>query len=361
VIHVLMDAQQRGARVFLLGNGGSAATASHMANDLNKLTIVDGQPRFKAIALTDNVPLMTAWGNDTAYENIFVEQMLNFLEPGDVVVGISTSGNSGNVVRALEVAREYGAITVGFIGRDGGQLRHVADHCVFVPSDHIGQQEDVHMVLDHVIANTLRDLIVAEQLWKNGNKEIGEKVGAVFLDRDGVINENRSDYVKCWEEFEFLPGVFDPLRFLAQNHKVIVVVSNQSAIGRGLVPGEVVEGIHRRMRIEIQRRGGRIDGVFYCPHRPDDNCGCRKPRPGLLLRAADELNLDLAGSYFVGDAVSDVEAALAAGCAPIFVLTGRGREQRPLLHENGYNSVPVVRDLAEAVSLLPNGRRWARG
>jgi D-sedoheptulose 7-phosphate isomerase len=139
VIYALIDVWQRRARVFLLGNGGSAATASHMAYNLNKLIIVPGQPRFKAIALTDNVPLLTAWGEDTAYENIFVEQLLNFLEPGDVVIGISPSGNSPNVLKALQVAREHGATTVGFTGRDGGRLKRLVDHCIFVPSDHIGQ------------------------------------------------------------------------------------------------------------------------------------------------------------------------------------------------------------------------------
>jgi len=133
-----------------------------MVNDLNKLTIVDGKPRFKAIALTDNIPLMTAWGNDTAYENIFVEQMLNFLEAGDVVIGISTSGNSANVVKAIQVASKYGAITVAFTGDDGGQLKDMADHCIFIPNGHIGIQEDGHMILDHVIANTLKELIEAE-------------------------------------------------------------------------------------------------------------------------------------------------------------------------------------------------------
>ena len=162
VIHALMDAWRRRARVFLLGNGGSAATASHMAYNLNKLTIVPGQPRFKAIALTDNVPLMTAWGNDTAYENIFAEQLLNFLEPGDVVIGISTSGNSPSVLKALHVAQEHGAVTVGFTGRDSGQLKHLVEHCICVPSDHVGQQEDAHMILDHVIATTLRQLIEEE-------------------------------------------------------------------------------------------------------------------------------------------------------------------------------------------------------
>lgn len=162
VIHVLLDAWRRGSKVFLLGNGGSAATASHMANDLNKLVIVPGQPRFKAIALTDNIPLMTAWGNDTAYENIFAEQMLNFLEPGDVAIGISASGNSANILKAMQVAREYGAITLGFTGWDGGKLAGMVDHCILVPSKHIVQQEDMHLVLDHVIATTLRQLIESE-------------------------------------------------------------------------------------------------------------------------------------------------------------------------------------------------------
>ena len=162
VLRVLLDAWRRGSRVFLLGNGGSAATASHMANDLNKYTIVPGQPRFKALALSDNVPLMTAWGNDTSYENIFVEQMLNFWEPGDVAIGISGSGNSANVIKAMEVARELGGIAIGFTGRNGGKLKHVVDHCIHVPSDKIVQQEDGHMILDHLIVSTLRQVIESE-------------------------------------------------------------------------------------------------------------------------------------------------------------------------------------------------------
>ena len=159
VVNVLMDAWERRASVFVLGNGGSASTASHMNSDLNKLTAVKSQPRFKAIALTDNVPLMTAWGNDTSYENIFAEQLENFLGKGDVVIGISTSGNSPNVLKALRVARERGAVTVGFTGRTGGQLKDFVDHCICVPSDNIGQQEDAHLILNHVIATNLRRII----------------------------------------------------------------------------------------------------------------------------------------------------------------------------------------------------------
>jgi D-sedoheptulose 7-phosphate isomerase len=159
VVQVMYRAWQAGKQIFLIGNGGSAATASHMANDLNKLTIVEGMPRMKAIALTDNVPLMTAWSNDTSYENAFSEQMRNFIQTGDIVVCISTSGNSPSILRAVEVARQYEATVIGLTGEPGGALRKSSDYCIAIPDDHIGRQEDGHMILDHVIANTLRDLI----------------------------------------------------------------------------------------------------------------------------------------------------------------------------------------------------------
>ena len=162
VIHVLMDAWRKKNQVFLLGNGGSAATASHMANDLNKFTLVEGQNRFRAIALSDNIPLMTAWANDTSYEHIFVEQLTNFLNEGDIVIGISCSGNSRNVLRAMRFAKKNGAKTIAFTGDNGGKLKDIADQCIFIPSPHIGQQEDGHMILDHVISNTLKELISAE-------------------------------------------------------------------------------------------------------------------------------------------------------------------------------------------------------
>lgn len=157
---VLFEAWRRGKQVFLVGNGGSAATASHMANDLNKLTIAPGKARFKAIALTDNVPLMTAWGNDAAYEDIFAEQLINFVNPGDVIVAISASGNSPNILKAVRVAKERGALAIGLTGDVGGKLKDLVDYCVHIPSPRIGQQEDGHMILDHVIANALKEMIL---------------------------------------------------------------------------------------------------------------------------------------------------------------------------------------------------------
>jgi len=179
-----------------------------------------------------------------------------------------------------------------------------------------------------------------------------KKRQAVFLDRDGVINENRHDYVKSWDEFVFLPTAFEALRRLAKSPFVIIVVSNQSAIHRGLVSHQTVKEIHQRMVFEIQQHGGRIDAIFYCPHRPDEGCDCRKPRPGLLLKAARQFNLDLSRSFLIGDAVSDVEAALAAGCQPVFVLSGRGKEQLPLLKASGINKYHLAVDLLDAVDWI---------
>ena len=172
---------------------------------------------------------------------------------------------------------------------------------------------------------------------------------AVFLDRDGVINENRADYVKSWAEFVFLPNVFQPLRDLAQNGLDVVLVSNQSIIARRILSREQVDAINQCMLAEIERQGGRIDSIYYCPHRPDEGCACRKPRPGMLFRAARDRGLDLSHSYLIGDAVSDVQAGLAAGCRVAMVLTGRGHEQVQLLHPHEQPLVHVVADLAEAV------------
>jgi D-glycero-D-manno-heptose 1,7-bisphosphate phosphatase len=185
---------------------------------------------------------------------------------------------------------------------------------------------------------------------------------AVFLDRDGVICENRSDYVKAWEEVKFLPGVFAALARLASTPFCIVLTTNQSPIGRGILTWAQVEAINRQLVAEIEACGGRVDGVYLCPHRPDEACLCRKPQPGLLLQAAQDLRLDLPRSYLIGDALSDVEAARAAGCSPILVLTGLGRQQWPLLQERQYHHVPVAQDLTAAVRLIVDGDgRSSRG
>lgn len=160
---ILLGARAQGRMIFIIGNGGSAATASHMANDLNKGASVPGQPRFRAMALTDNVPLMTAWANDTRYDRIFVEQMTNFFEPGDVVLAISGSGNSPNVVAAIEWARRAGGVTIGLTGGTGGRLRELAECSIVVPSGWMEQIEDAHLAVAHALCVSLRSRITADR------------------------------------------------------------------------------------------------------------------------------------------------------------------------------------------------------
>lgn len=151
----LIDARERGARIFFLGNGGSAATASHFVNDLTKTPTPD-KP-FRALSLTENVALLTALANDYGYEHVFRHQLETLMGAGDVVVAISASGNSPNVVLAIEYANAHGATTVGLTGFDGGRLRELADVCVHAPTNpgEYGPAEDVHMVLDHLVTSYL--------------------------------------------------------------------------------------------------------------------------------------------------------------------------------------------------------------
>ena len=156
---VIEEAHAAGKQIFVVGNGGSAATASHMRNDLNKGTLghKGDAPwkRFKVIALTDNVSLMTAWANDTDYNTVFSEPLKNLANRGDVLIAISASGNSPNIITAVEVAKELGVKVLGLGGFTGGKLAQLADVCVVVPSNDYGPVEDVHMIIDHILVGYL--------------------------------------------------------------------------------------------------------------------------------------------------------------------------------------------------------------
>ncbi len=159
ILSLLEDCYHNGHRIFLMGNGGSAATASHFALDLAKNTIMPQVPRLKAISLTDHVPLITAWSNDTAYEHIFSEQLANLIEPGDVVIGISASGNSLNVINALLLAKQSRAFTIGILGATGGKIKDIVDAYVLAPGQNIEQEEDAHLIIAHIITRHMRNVV----------------------------------------------------------------------------------------------------------------------------------------------------------------------------------------------------------
>lgn len=161
VVDRLFEGWQQGRTTYIIGNGGSASTASHMMNDLNKMTSMEGAQRFRAIALTDNMPYITAIGNDIEYSDVFIEQLRNLLLPNDILIAISGSGNSENIIRAAQYAREIGASVIGLCGRPGSRLCANADDVVTVAAQSICQQEDGHLILNHAIALTLRERIAA--------------------------------------------------------------------------------------------------------------------------------------------------------------------------------------------------------
>ena len=172
---------------------------------------------------------------------------------------------------------------------------------------------------------------------------------AIFLDRDGVLIENRPNYVRSWDEAVIYPGVLEGLAKASRSPYKFVVVTNQSGVGRGLVDLEAAEDINRRLVVEVQKAGGRIDAVCMCIHPPVQQCDCRKPKPGLILHAARLLGIDLLESKMIGDAPTDIEAGEAAGVGTnAMVRTGRGAGR---LRPNGNPSL-VYDDLQEALSEL---------
>ena len=158
-VNVVLDAYDSGCTVFICGNGGSASTASHMAADLGKNTVAAGRPRLRVLSLNDNMAWLSALANDLGYENVFVEQIENLLKPRDVLIALSASGNSPNIVRAAEFAKAHGGRVLALVGFQGGRLRELADVAVHLPCDAYGPVEDGHLVINHIFTEALRERI----------------------------------------------------------------------------------------------------------------------------------------------------------------------------------------------------------
>ena len=158
VVQILQEVRLNNQQVFIMGNGGSASTASHFVCDLGKNTRINGVPNFRVMGLTDNMAIFSALANDEGYENVFSQQLASFVCPGDAVIGISASGNSANVLNGIQLAKEMGAITIGFTGFDGGRLNSLVDIPIHVDSDLIEHVEDIHLMLEHLICKELREM-----------------------------------------------------------------------------------------------------------------------------------------------------------------------------------------------------------
>lgn len=156
LIEAMLDCCRRGKRIFVMGNGGSASTASHWICDINKGCCLDQEVKFKMICLNDSISTMLAYANDLSYDEVFVEQLKNFFEPGDVVIGISGSGNSRNVLKAIEYANQNGGITAGLCGYTGGKLYDMVHIPILAKVDDMQKVEDVHLIVAHMAMQKIR-------------------------------------------------------------------------------------------------------------------------------------------------------------------------------------------------------------
>lgn len=183
----------------------------------------------------------------------------------------------------------------------------------------------------------------------------------VFLDRDGVINRDSSDFIKTVAEFEFLPRSLDALSLLTKNGFRVILITNQSVIGRGMASPAALTAIHRHLTETVEKHGGRIQDIFFCPHVPEDRCECRKPKPGLIRQAQRRYAISLRDAVMVGDSVKDIECARAAGCgAAVLVRTGNGESAAEIIQEKGMSIDYLAQDLYDAVLWILSATRDGR-
>ncbi len=175
----------------------------------------------------------------------------------------------------------------------------------------------------------------------------------VFLDRDGVINRDSPDYIKRWKEFTFIPGSLAAIRDLTRAGHRLILITNQSAVNRGMITLNQLRDMHSRMTAAIRGRGGNITDIFFCPHRPDEECDCRKPKPGMIRAAQAKYGIDLTESVMVGDSAKDMQCAENAGCGGrVLVLTGNGLESRERLARENRSPDFVAENLRDAAEWI---------
>jgi D-sedoheptulose 7-phosphate isomerase len=318
---LLVRVRERSGRLFILGVGGSAANASHAVNDFRKLT------GMEAYCPTDNVSELTARINDEGWPSVFTSWLqVSKLQARDAVMVFSVGGGSvernvsPNIVAALDYSKAVGASVLGVVGRDGGYTACVADVCVLIPTVHpervTPHTEAFQAVVWHLLVSHPL-LQKAAGRWESLTERKLRR--AVFLDRDGVLTEpsvqdGKPHPPSAPEGVRIPEGTAQALARLKEREFLLLVVTNQPDVARGIQTRAAVEAINRRLRDELA-----LDDVFTCFHDDQDACECRKPRPGLVMRAAEQYGVDLGRSYLTGDRWRDIEAGATAGCKTIWI------------------------------------------
>ena len=298
---VMIRSLRGGGQVIFMGNGGSSADAQHIAAELSGRYMME-RPGMAGVSLSNIAPV-TAIGNDYSYDVVFKRQIDAICRKGDAVVGLSTSGNSKNVILAMEAAKEKGASTISFTG-PRGTMKDIADVAVVINTTETPRIQEGYFVACHAICG-----IIEREMY-------GPK--AVFLDRDDTI---APDVPYCsdpadFDVFEYVP---EQISRLNEAGYMVIVITNQSGIGRGYLDESTLEKIHEKMKVQVAAGGGRIDDIFYCPHMPEDGCNCRKPEVGMGIDAIRKHHINTTESYMVGDKEIDEEFGRRIGCKTIRV------------------------------------------
>ncbi|HEY3420216.1 MAG TPA: HAD-IIIA family hydrolase [Methanomassiliicoccales archaeon] len=296
IANALVKVFRAGGKLIVFGNGGSAADAQHLAAEFSGRYLMERAP-MNAIALT-NLSSITAIGNDYSYDLIFSRQVEAYATDKDAVIGISTSGNSKNVLLAIAKAKQLGAVTIGFTGTRG-RLKDEVDLALTVPSEKTPRIQEGYFASGHIICGLVEKGV------------FGRK--AVFIDRDDTVAKD-VPYCSRPEDLKLFPGVGRSIKELNDAGYLVILVTNQSGVARGYFSLETLDRIHAKLKEDVAADGGSIDAVYFCPHHPDDRCQCRKPQLGLIEQAMRDFDIDLAGSFVIGDSEHDVEMGRKAGC-----------------------------------------------
>ena len=291
-------------KVVLFGNGGSAADAQHIAAEFSGRYMMERAP-LNAIALT-NLSSITAIGNDYSYETVFERQVEGHVREGDAVIGISTSGNSKNVLRAVAKAKELGAVTIGFSG-SSGKLKDAVDVALVIGSRSTPRIQEGYMAAAHIICGLVEKGVFGRR--------------AVFIDRDDTIAKD-VPYCPSPDKLVLFDGVGRSIKRLNDAGFLVIVVTNQSGVGRGYFTESKLSEIHDKMRSDLAMDGAKLDAIYFCPHLPEEGCECRKPNIGMVLQAMRDFDIDLSSSFVVGDSEREMELARRIGAKGIQVSPG---------------------------------------
>jgi D-sedoheptulose 7-phosphate isomerase len=353
---LLASTRAAGGRLFILGVGGSAANASHAVNDFRKIAGIE------AYAPTDNVSELTSRTNDEGWSSVFDSWLrVSRLRAGDLLLVLSVGGGnleqnvSPNLVAALKYAKSVGAKIIGVVGRDGGYTATVADACVLIPTVNPAHTtphtEAFQAVIWHLLVS---HPTVKMQATKWESMAPSGKRRAVFLDRDGVINrafvrDGKPFPPPTQQELEVLPGVPEALRELKSQGYQLIVVTNQPDVGRGMLSRQTLDAMHQTLLASLP-----LDDILVCCHTDQENCDCRKPKPGMLLEAARKHNIDLSASFMVGDRWRDIDAGYNAGCKTILIDYGyseRAPDHEPDLRVSSLREAAdwIIRSTPEGV------------